>query len=107
MHDVRFDIRSTHFGGDWPISGTFRLRSFHSILNFIGRSADSEPEYDVEGPSHATFYPGTDARAKGTPGIGLGLALAQTIVHTHRGRIVASNQPEGGTELIIGLPLVR
>lgn len=52
------------------------------------------------------FYRGTNARAKGTPGIGLGLALAETIIRTHRGRIVASNHPEGGTEFIIGLPLV-
>lgn len=51
------------------------------------------------------FYRGTDARANGTPGVGLGLALAQTIVHAHRGRIVASNQPEGGTQFVVGLPL--
>ena len=28
--------------------GRFRLRSFHGILTFIGRSTAGEPEYDVQ-----------------------------------------------------------
>ena len=46
--DVAFDIRPNHPGGEWPIKGVFRLRSFHSILNFLGRSLGDEPEYHVE-----------------------------------------------------------
>ncbi|MEO6823229.1 MAG: hypothetical protein ABI167_00585 [Nitrosospira sp.] len=46
-NDVAFDIRSNHSGGEWPISGSFRLRSFHSILYFLGQSLGEDPEYDV------------------------------------------------------------
>jgi hypothetical protein len=47
-HDVAFDIRANYPGGEWPIKGAFRLRSFHSILYFLGQSLGEDPEYDVE-----------------------------------------------------------
>ena len=45
--DIAFDIRPDHYGGTWPIKGIFRLRSFHAIISFLGRSLGDEPEYDV------------------------------------------------------------
>lgn len=47
-NDVSFDIRPGHLGGEWPMSGDFRLRSFNAILNFLSRSVDEEREYAVE-----------------------------------------------------------
>ena len=47
-NDVAFDIRPGHPGGEWPIKGTFRLRSFHSILGFLGSTLGAEPEFHVE-----------------------------------------------------------
>jgi hypothetical protein len=47
-HDVTFDIRPGHYGGDWPLKGDFRLRSFNAMLNFLGLSIAEEPEYHVE-----------------------------------------------------------
>lgn len=47
-NDIAFDIRTDHPGGEWPIKGAFRLRSFHAILSFLGRSIGDEPEYHVE-----------------------------------------------------------
>jgi hypothetical protein len=47
-NDVSVDIRPGRFGGEWPIRGEFRLRSFHGILNFLGQSLEEEPEYHVE-----------------------------------------------------------
>lgn len=47
-HDVTFDIRPGHFGGEWPLKGDFRLRSFNAMLNFLGLSIAEEPEYHVE-----------------------------------------------------------
>ncbi len=47
-NDVAFDIRPEYVGGEWPINGAFRLRSFHSILNFIGHALGEAPEYHVE-----------------------------------------------------------
>ncbi len=47
-NDVMVDIRPGFTGGEWPIHGDFRLRSFHNVLNFIGQSIDGYPEYLVE-----------------------------------------------------------
>jgi hypothetical protein len=46
-NDAMVDIRPGYPGGEWPIHGVFRLRSFHNILNFIGQSISDNPEYDV------------------------------------------------------------
>ena len=48
QHDVTFDIRPGHYGGDWPLRGDFRLRSFNAMLNFLGLSIAEEPEYHVD-----------------------------------------------------------
>jgi len=46
-NDVSVDIRAGYPGGEWPIHGVFRLRSFHNVLNFIGQSISDDPEYTV------------------------------------------------------------
>ena len=46
--DIAFDIRAGRYGGEWPISGVFRLRSFHSILGFLGKALGDEMGYYVE-----------------------------------------------------------
>jgi len=46
-NDVSVDIRPGYPGGEWPIHGVFRLRSFHNVLNFIGQSISDDPEYTV------------------------------------------------------------
>lgn len=48
LNDVAFDIRPGHVGGEYPLKGDFRLRSFNAILNFLGRSLEEDPEYHVE-----------------------------------------------------------
>lgn len=48
MNDVSFDIRPGHYGGEWPLKGEFRLRSFNTMLNFLAQSVEEEPEYHVE-----------------------------------------------------------
>jgi hypothetical protein len=45
--EVNVDIRSGYPGGEYPIQGRFRLRSFHNVLNFLGRDIADEPEYDT------------------------------------------------------------
>ncbi len=46
-NDVLLDIRSGYVGGEYPMHGWLRLRSFHEILTFIGRGMAEEPEFDV------------------------------------------------------------
>jgi len=48
LNDVSFDIRPGYVGGEYPLKGDFRLRSFNTILNFLGRSLEEDPEYQVE-----------------------------------------------------------
>jgi hypothetical protein len=48
LSDVSFDIRPGHIGGEYPLKGDFRLRSFNTILNFLGRSLGEDPEYNVD-----------------------------------------------------------
>jgi hypothetical protein len=47
-NEIMVDIRPDYPGGEYPIHGTFRLRSLQSILAFIGKSIADEPEYNVE-----------------------------------------------------------
>ena len=57
LNDVSFDIRPGHVGGEYPLKGDFRLRSFNTILNFLGRSLAEDPEYHVEqDPRTPPFY---------------------------------------------------
>jgi len=48
LNDVSFDIRPGYVGGEYPLKGDFRLRSFNTILNFLGRSLGEDPEYNVD-----------------------------------------------------------
>jgi hypothetical protein len=48
LTDVSFDIRPGHIGGEYPLKGDFRLRSFNRILHFLGRSIEEDPEYHVD-----------------------------------------------------------
>ncbi|MDH3769631.1 MAG: hypothetical protein OET79_01410 [Nitrospirota bacterium] len=47
-NDILVDIRPDYPGGEYPVEGAFRLRSFHRILNFLGRTILEEPEYHVD-----------------------------------------------------------
>jgi two-component system OmpR family sensor kinase len=92
-----------------PSGGQVRIRLATGHTEAIITVCDQGPGLCIEELPHVfeRFFRGTTARANGTPGVGLGLALAQAIVHAHRGRILASNRPEGGAKFVIGLPLAN
>ena len=46
-NDILLDIREGYPGGEYPMHGWLRLRSFHEILSFVGRGIVEEPEFDV------------------------------------------------------------
>jgi len=46
-NDILIDIRAGQVGGEIPMHGRLRLRSFHEVLTFIGRGISEEPEFDV------------------------------------------------------------
>ena len=50
------------------------------------------------------FYRLEESRSRETGGVGLGLAIAQSIVQAHRGELVLSNRPTVGLRARIALP---
>lgn len=70
-NDVMVDIRPGFTGGEWPIHGVFRLRSFHNVLNFIGQSIDGGKEYAVE------KHPSTPAVSE-NPVSSMGIAVGES-----------------------------
>ena len=50
------------------------------------------------------FYRLEDSRSRETGGVGLGLAIAQSIVEAHRGTLTLANRPTGGLRAHIKLP---
>jgi len=46
-NEILVDIRSGYPGGEYPLHGQLRLRSFHEVLAFLGRGIEEEPEYEV------------------------------------------------------------
>jgi len=45
------------------------------------------------------------SRNRDTGGVGLGLAIARTIIQAHAGSVVLRNLPEGGLEAVVHLPI--
>jgi hypothetical protein len=74
-NDVLIDIRAAHPGGEYPIHGVLRLRSFLNVLTFLGRGIAEEPEFHVapdprtptieENPVHALEITVGNATPKG------------------------------------------
>jgi signal transduction histidine kinase len=52
------------------------------------------------------FYRLDESRSRDTGGVGLGLAIAQSIVQTHGGALTLSNRREGGLRATIVLPFL-
>jgi hypothetical protein len=75
FNEILVDIRPGHSGGEYPLHGKLRLRSFYNALTFIGRDIEEEPEYDVppdprtptisENPIHALEILETDSLPSG------------------------------------------
>jgi len=51
------------------------------------------------------FYRVEESRSRETGGVGLGLAITQSIIQAHAGRLTLSNRPTGGLRASITLPL--
>jgi hypothetical protein len=44
---VLIDLRPGHAGGDWPLFGALKLRSFNHMLDFVAEGAGKVREYEV------------------------------------------------------------
>ncbi len=94
-------VTSQPFGGRVSLRGTVE----HSAGRGVQRIsiADNGPGISAE-ELPKVFLPFYTTKAAGT---GLGLAVVQKIVVQHGGGVEARNQPEGGAEFILWLPLRR
>lgn len=92
-----------------PAGSSVTLRVAAVGLQAVVSVADTGPGLQADELPHLfdRFYRGAAARASGVPGVGLGLALSQAIVHAHGGSIEASSPASGGATFAIRLPLAR
>lgn len=74
--------------------------AFHITVEDDGPSIPEEMRGDVFKP----FYRVDESRNSKTGGVGLGLAIAQDIIHSHGGRIVLCDSPQSGLLVEIILP---
>ncbi len=83
-------------------------------VNMFTRHGDIRLTVDDDGPGipgeemprvFMPFYRIEQSRCRETGGVGLGLALAQSIIHAHGGAIHLHNRPEGGLRVEVELPL--
>ena len=68
---VLLDIRPGHPGGEWPMFGGIKLRSFAGVLAFVARAISKKPEFDVtrdprteaiiDNPTHSLAIEVTDS----------------------------------------------
>jgi signal transduction histidine kinase len=90
-----------------PKSSTITIRAAPTELN--GQPALSISFVDegsglTEEQRERIFTPFFTTKTKGT---GLGMAIAQRIIHSHHGQISASNSEAGGAKIKVLLPRVR
>jgi signal transduction histidine kinase len=86
-------------------SGTVAMRRAPQAIEIViddkGQGIPQEELTRVLEP----FYRLDESRSRETGGVGLGLAIAQSIVQTHGGSLTLSNRPEGGLRVTLSLPL--
>ncbi|HZS69546.1 MAG TPA: ATP-binding protein [Burkholderiales bacterium] len=133
--DARFEAEAAgralrfHADGDAPVMGDADL--LHRAVENVVRNAvkftreGTTVRVNVRTTKHAALLSVTDEgpgisaaeltkvfdpfyrgeAGNGTPGFGLGLAIAQRAIDAHGGTIRAANSPRGGLEVTIELPL--
>lgn len=79
------------------------VRRPHSLVISVDDNGPGVPENQYE-EIFKPFVRGDPSRNPATGGVGLGLPIAQDIIHAHGGHIVLAKSPHGGLRLIIQLP---
>ena len=86
-------------------------KTAHAAINVTSKAI--EITIDDEGPGipeqelfrvFEPFYRIEESRSRETGGVGLGLAIARSIIQAHGGELALSNRPKGGLRVKISLP---
>jgi two-component system OmpR family sensor kinase len=90
-----------------PPGGSVEVRARKTASQIIINILDTGAGLTAEDERRAfeRFYRGD--RSSNASGLGIGLAIAQSIVEAHNGTIALSNRPEGGGQLTIELPRLK
>lgn len=98
---VRNALRYSHH--DIEVSFSVDKNGLTVYVDDDGAGVSAEDRRQIFRP----FYRADEARDRQTGGIGLGLAIVDTVVQQHHGRVVAEDSPLGGLRLMIWLPLYQ
>jgi signal transduction histidine kinase len=94
-----------HTPSDGAVSVVVAPNSDHVVVSV----EDTGPGLSEGAPERMfeRFWRADDSRARTSGGAGLGLAIAQGLVHAHGGTIWAENRPLGGARVAFTLPLAK
>jgi two-component system sensor histidine kinase BaeS len=94
-----------HTPNDGSVSVVVAPNSDHVVVSV----EDSGPGLSEEAPERMfeRFWRADDSRARSSGGAGLGLAIAQGLIHAHGGTIWAENRTVGGARVAFTLPLAK
>lgn len=91
---------AARYGGEAKVTAHHRDRNVEVVIEDSGPGIPEAELDKVFGP----FYRVESSRNRKTGGIGLGLAVARSIVRSHGGDIRLENRPEGGLRAIVAIP---
>jgi two-component system sensor histidine kinase BaeS len=94
-----------HTPSDGAVSVVVKANSDHVVVAV----EDTGPGLAAAAPERMfeRFWRADDSRARSSGGAGLGLAIAQGLVHAHGGTIWAENRTVGGARVAFTLPLAK
>jgi signal transduction histidine kinase len=92
-----------------PKGGTVTLAASLLEHEIEIRVQDTGPGIEAEDIQHVfdRFYRADKSRQRDSGGLGLGLAIAKSIVENHGGRIWAESPDDSGTTFVIMLPIAN
>jgi two-component system sensor histidine kinase ResE len=93
-------LRHTHAGGSIEVKARRTSRGVEVSVRDTGEGIRAEDLPHI----FERFYRGEKSRNRGMGGAGLGLAIAEGIVHAHRGEIRVESEPGKGTKFTFNLP---
>ncbi len=98
MYNVLFN--SIEFSGDGaPIDIRAKVQGRHLVVTIVNQGSQL-PAQLVKTKEKIYHLPGTFSN-----GVGLGLAIAESIAEVHQGKLEVNNHENGGAEFVLTLPL--